>query len=113
MTFALFVTRARTTLDAPAKDILASLRSHEAASRVPGGRRRSGHYPFSSGCDYAQQWAIIGAFLGEKGDPRHIAYLLVPLTEVEIADDRQVLGLLGSAARRRSCATCSCPSTVP
>jgi len=53
VTFALFVTRARTTLDAPAKDILASLRSHEAASRVPGGRRRSGHYPFSSGCDYA------------------------------------------------------------
>ena len=103
MTFALFVTRARTTLDAPAKDILASLRSHEAAS---------GHYPFSSGCDYAQQWAIIGAFLGEKGDPRHIAYLLVPLAEVEIVDD-WCSASSALAASRRSCATCSCPSTVP
>ena len=56
------------------------------ARRVPGGWRLSGHYPFSSGCDHAQ-WAIVGAFLGERGDPRHIAYLLVPLAEVEIVDD--------------------------
>jgi 3-hydroxy-9,10-secoandrosta-1,3,5(10)-triene-9,17-dione monooxygenase len=46
-----------------------SLAPREAARRVPGGWRLSGHYPFSSGCDYAQ-WAIIGAFLGEKGDSR-------------------------------------------
>src|SRR6516164_733561 len=46
-----------------------SLAPREAARRVPGGWRLSGHYPFSSGCDYAQ-WAITGAFLGEKGDPR-------------------------------------------
>jgi alkylation response protein AidB-like acyl-CoA dehydrogenase len=74
------------------------LRSREAASRVPGGWRLSGHYPFSSGCDYAQ-WAIIGAFLAEKGDPRHIAYLLVPLAKVEIVDDWQVLGLLGTGSK--------------
>jgi alkylation response protein AidB-like acyl-CoA dehydrogenase len=65
---------------------------------MPGGWRLSGHYPFSSGCDYAQ-WAIIGAFLGEKGDPRSIAYLLVPLAEIEIADDWQVLGLLGTGSK--------------
>src|SRR4029077_4240378 len=65
---------------------------------VPGGWRRSGRYACSSGCDYAQ-WGIIGAFLGEKGDPRHIAYLLVPLAEVEIADDWQVLGLLGTGSK--------------
>src|SRR6516165_3322715 len=47
-----------------------SLAPREAARRVPGGWRLSGRYPFSSGCDYAQ-WAIIGTFLGEKGDPRH------------------------------------------
>ncbi len=41
----------------------------------------------------------IGAFLGEKGDPRSIAYLLVPLAEVEIADDWQVLGLLGTGSK--------------
>jgi alkylation response protein AidB-like acyl-CoA dehydrogenase len=69
-----------------------------------GGQARAGrleasaHYPFSSGCDYAQ-WAIIGTFLGEKGDPRHIAYLLVPLAEVEIVDDWQVLGLLGTGSK--------------
>src|SRR6516225_2205409 len=75
-----------------------SLAPREAARPVPGGWRLSGHYPFSSGCDYAQ-WAIIGTFLGEKGDPRHIAYLLVPLAEVEIADDWQVLGLLGTGSK--------------
>jgi len=75
-----------------------SLAPREAARHVPGGWRLSGHYPFSSGCDYAQ-WAIIGAFLGEKGDPRSIAYLLVPLAEVEIADDWQVLGLLGTGSK--------------
>jgi alkylation response protein AidB-like acyl-CoA dehydrogenase len=65
---------------------------------VPGGWRLSGCYPFSSGCDHAQ-WAIIGAFLGEKGDPRGVACLLVPLAEVEIADDCQVLGLLGTGSK--------------
>ena len=40
-----------------------SLAPREAARRVPGGWRLSGHYPFSSGCDYVQ-WAIIGTFLG-------------------------------------------------
>ena len=65
---------------------------------MPGGWRLSGHYPFSSGCDYAQ-WAIIGTFLGEKGDPRSIAYLLVPLAEIEIVDDWQVLGLLGTGSK--------------
>jgi len=75
-----------------------SLAPREAARHVPGGWQLSGHYPFSSGCDYAQ-WAIIGTFLGEKGDPRHIAYLLVPLAEVEIVDDWQVLGLLGTGSK--------------
>jgi len=76
-----------------------SLAPREAARRVPGGWRLSGHYPFSSGCDYAQ-WAIIGAFLGEKGDSRSIAYMLVRLTaEVEIVDDWQVLGLLGTGSK--------------
>jgi 3-hydroxy-9,10-secoandrosta-1,3,5(10)-triene-9,17-dione monooxygenase len=74
------------------------LAPREAASRVPGGWRLSGHYPFSSGCDCAP-WAIIGAFLGEKGDPRGVAYLLVPLAQVEIVDDWQVLGLLGAGSK--------------
>ncbi len=65
---------------------------------MPGGWRLSAHYPFSSGCDFAQ-WAIIGAFLAEKGDPRGVAYLLVRLAEAEIVDDWQVLGLLGTGSK--------------
>ncbi|MBV8937721.1 MAG: acyl-CoA dehydrogenase family protein, partial [Alphaproteobacteria bacterium] len=75
-----------------------SLAPREAALPAPGGWRLSGNYPFSSGCDYAQ-WAIVGAFLGEKGDSRHIAYLLVPLSEVEIVDDWRVLGLEGTGSK--------------
>jgi alkylation response protein AidB-like acyl-CoA dehydrogenase len=84
--------------DNPEAVAASSLAPREATRRVPGGWRLSGHYPFSSGCDFAQ-WAIIGAFLGEKGDPRHIAYLLVPLAEIEIVDDWQVLGLLGTGSK--------------
>jgi alkylation response protein AidB-like acyl-CoA dehydrogenase len=62
------------------------------------GWRLSWHYPFSSGCDYAQ-WAVIGTFLGEKGDLRSIAYLLVPLVEVEIVDDWRVLAPLGTGSK--------------
>ncbi|MFL5269675.1 MAG: acyl-CoA dehydrogenase family protein [Stellaceae bacterium] len=84
--------------DDPEAVASSSLAPREAARPVRGGWRLSGNYPFSSGCDYAQ-WAIIGAFLGEKGDPRHIAYLLVPLAEVEIVDDWQVLGLAGTGSK--------------
>src|SRR6516225_4400366 len=72
--------------DDPEAVAASSLAPREAARRVPGGWRLSGHYPFSSGCDYAQ-WAIIGAFLGPKGDPWGVADLPVPLAEVEIVDD--------------------------
>jgi len=75
-----------------------SLAPRAAAKPVPGGWRLSGRYTFSSGCDFAQ-WVIIGAFLGQAGDPRSVAYLLVPLSEVEIVDDWQVLGLLGTGSK--------------
>jgi len=84
--------------DDPEAVASSSLAPRAAAKRVAGGWRLSGCYPFSSGCDHAQ-WAIIGAFLGEAGNPRHIAYLLVPLREIEIIDDWQVLGLLGTGSK--------------
>ena len=85
--------------DDPAAVASSSLAPRAAAERGrSGGWRLSGRYTFSSGCDYAQ-WAILGAFLGEMGDPRHIAYLLVPLAEVEIVDDWQVLGLAGTGSK--------------
>ena len=84
--------------DDPEAVASSSLAPRAAAKRVPGGWRLSGRYPFSSGCDYAQ-WAILGAFLGEVGDPRTIAYLLAPLAECEIADDWQTLGLAGTGSK--------------
>jgi alkylation response protein AidB-like acyl-CoA dehydrogenase len=85
--------------DTPEAVASSSLAPRAAAERVAtGGWRLSGRYSFSSGCDHAQ-WAILGAFLGEMGDPRHIAYLLVPLAEVEIVDDWQVLGLAGTGSK--------------
>ncbi len=84
--------------DNPAAVASSSLAPRAAAKKVAGGWRLSGRYPFSSGCDYAQ-WGIVGAFLGEPGDPRHIAYLLVPLAEVEIVDDWHVLGLAGTGSK--------------
>jgi 3-hydroxy-9,10-secoandrosta-1,3,5(10)-triene-9,17-dione monooxygenase len=58
----------------------------------------SGRFPFSSGCDFAQ-WAILGAFLGEMGDPHSIAYLLVPFADIEIVDDWHTLGLAGTGSK--------------
>jgi alkylation response protein AidB-like acyl-CoA dehydrogenase len=84
--------------DDPEAVASSSLAPRAAAKRVSGGWRLSGRYSFSSGCDYAQ-WAILGAFLGQAGDPRCIAYLLVPLTQVEIVDDWQVLGLAGTGSK--------------
>src|SRR5438552_10569132 len=97
--------------DDPEAVAASSLAPRAAARPVAGGWRLSGRYSFSSGCDYAQ-WAILGAFLGEMGDPRHIAYLLVPLAEVEIVDDWQVLGLLGTGSKSLFCTTYSFPSTA-
>ena len=84
--------------DNPLAVASSSLAPRAAAKKVPGGWRLSGRYAFSSGCDHAQ-WAILGAFLGEAGDPRMIAYLLVPLTDLEIVDDWHVLGLAGTGSK--------------
>jgi alkylation response protein AidB-like acyl-CoA dehydrogenase len=75
-----------------------SLAPRAAAERVAGGWRLNGEYSFSSGSTYAR-WAIIGAFLGQPGDPAHIGYLLVPFSDIEIIDDWHVLGLAGTGSR--------------
>jgi 3-hydroxy-9,10-secoandrosta-1,3,5(10)-triene-9,17-dione monooxygenase len=84
--------------DDPTALASSSLAPRSVATRVAGGWRLSGQYPFSSGSSHAR-WAIIGAFLGEAGDPRKIAYLLVPFGEIEIVDDWHVLGLAGTGSR--------------
>src|SRR3974377_445204 len=57
--------------DNPEAVASSSLAPRASAKRVAGGWRLSGRYSFSSGCECAQ-WVIIGAFLGEMGDPRSI-----------------------------------------
>ena len=84
--------------DDPLAVASSSLAPRAPARKVAGGWRLSGRWTFSSGCDHAQ-WAILGVFLGEAGDPRTIAYLLVPLAEAEIVDDWHVLGLAGTGSK--------------
>ena len=84
--------------DNPLAVASSSLAPRAPAQKTAGGWRLSGKFPFSSGCDYAQ-WAILGAFLGAPGDPHGVAYLLVPLAEIEIVDDWHVLGLAGTGSK--------------
>jgi alkylation response protein AidB-like acyl-CoA dehydrogenase len=84
--------------DDPLAVAASSLAPRAGAQRTDGGWRLTGRYSFSSGCDHAQ-WAILGAFLGAMGDPRTIAYVLVPLSECEIKDDWQSLGLRGTGSK--------------
>jgi alkylation response protein AidB-like acyl-CoA dehydrogenase len=84
--------------DNPLAVASSSLAPRAPAKKVAGGWRVSGKFPFSSGCDYAQ-WAILGVFLGEQGDAHSVAYLLVPLGDIEIVDDWQVLGLAGTGSK--------------
>jgi alkylation response protein AidB-like acyl-CoA dehydrogenase len=84
--------------DDPTALASSSLAPRSVATRVGGGWRLSGQYPFSSGSSHAR-WAIIGAFLGAAGNPANVAYLLVPFSEIEIVDDWHVLGLAGTGSR--------------
>src|SRR4051794_35174777 len=97
--------------DDPLAVASSSLAPRAPATLVADGWRLSGRYTFSSGCDHAQ-WVILGAFLGQVGDPRHIAYLLVPLSEVRSSTIGRCWASPGLAASRWCCATCSCPSTA-
>jgi alkylation response protein AidB-like acyl-CoA dehydrogenase len=84
--------------DDPLAAASSSLAPRAAGKKVPGGWRFSGKFTFSSGCDHAQ-WAILGVFLGELGDPHSVAYALVPIEETEIVDDWHVLGLAGTGSK--------------
>lgn len=75
-----------------------SLAPRETARAARGGWRLSGRFPFSSGCTNAS-WAIIGARCEDGAGPAPTRYLLVPLAEVEIIDDWEVLGLRGTGSR--------------
>jgi alkylation response protein AidB-like acyl-CoA dehydrogenase len=73
-----------------------SLAPRSVAKTVPGGYKLSGRYPFSSGCGQAQ-WAIVGAFCDEPG--REHRYMLVPMCDIEIIDDWEVVGLRATGSK--------------
>jgi alkylation response protein AidB-like acyl-CoA dehydrogenase len=75
-----------------------SLAPRETARTTAGGWRLSGRFPFSSGCLHSQ-WAIIGARCEDAAGNRPTHYLLVPMAEIEIVDDWEVLGLRGTGSR--------------
>jgi alkylation response protein AidB-like acyl-CoA dehydrogenase len=73
-----------------------SLAPRAVAKAVAGGYLLSGRYPFSSGCGHAQ-WAIVGAFCEEFG--RNHRYMMVPMSDIDIIDDWQVLGLRATGSK--------------
>jgi alkylation response protein AidB-like acyl-CoA dehydrogenase len=87
--------------DDPLAVASSSLAPRETARTTAGGWRLSGRFPFSSGCVHAQ-WAIIGARCEDAAGNRATHYLLVPMSEIEIVDDWQVLGLRGTGSRSLS-----------
>ena len=87
--------------DTPLAVASSSLAPRETARATSGGWRLSGRFPFSSGCLHAQ-WAIIGARCEDAAGNRPTRYLLVPMREVDIVDDWEVLGLRGTGSRSLS-----------
>lgn len=68
------------------------------AVAVPGGFRLDGTWPFASACDYAQ-WALLGVIVENSNGPPSIYTFLVPMAELEIIDDWDVLGLAGTGSK--------------
>jgi alkylation response protein AidB-like acyl-CoA dehydrogenase len=68
------------------------------ASKVEGGYRLSGRWPFLSGSDYAT-WVVLNANLfTQSGSAEQIASL-VRVSELRIIDDWQVMGLAGTGSK--------------
>ncbi len=68
------------------------------AQRVSGSLMLHGGWPFSSACDHAQ-WVIVGAMVSSDDGSMSQYAALVPMSEVEIVDDWQMLGLRGAGSK--------------
>ena len=64
------------------------------AQDVDGGIELSASWGFSSGCDYSG-WALLGALSPTYG----VQGALVPMSDIEIVDDWDVLGLRGTGSK--------------
>ena len=73
-----------------------SLKPSGRAERVADGYRVSGKWDFGSGIRHAE-WIVANCVLGAPETPRGIS-LVIPIAEVEVADDWHVAGLCGTGS---------------
>ena len=69
------------------------------AKHAEGGVRVSGVWQFASGCQNAD-WALLGVWIPDDETPagRYPAFMLVPMSEIEIEDMWYAVGLAGSGS---------------
>ena len=64
---------------------------------VDGGFELSGHWSFSSGCDFAG-WALLGALAVTEGGDEEYLTVLVPRADLRVVDVWDVVGLRGTGS---------------
>ena len=67
------------------------------ATRVDGGYRLKGRWPFASGVD-ASRWMMVGALIEQPAGPPERRFFLVPETGFRHLDNWQALGLSGTGS---------------
>ena len=87
--------------DDPNRVASSSLAPNGEATRVNGGLRLTGRFPFSSGCDHVE-WVILGGMVHD-GPAQEAWLFLVPRAEVAIHDDWFVIGLRGTGSKTIVC----------
>jgi 3-hydroxy-9,10-secoandrosta-1,3,5(10)-triene-9,17-dione monooxygenase len=80
----------------PAALASSSLFDMGSARRAEGGYVVSGHWRYSSGCDYCA-WLVGGAVVEDEAKTR--LRFLLPIAELEIIDDWRVMGLAGTGSK--------------
>ena len=67
------------------------------ATRVPGGYRLSGRWPFSSGVD-ASAWNMLGGIVQQESGAGEYRIFLLPREDYRVIDNWHVLGLRGTGS---------------
>ena len=68
------------------------------ARAVPGGHQLTGRWSFSSGCDHAR-WVLLGAIVADgEGNPVDFRTFLLPISDYEIDDVWDTVGLRGTGS---------------
>jgi 3-hydroxy-9,10-secoandrosta-1,3,5(10)-triene-9,17-dione monooxygenase len=84
--------------DEPAARASSSYAPTGRAEAVPGGHRLTGRWSFSSGCDHAT-WVLLGAIvLDGDGQPVDFRTFLLPVSDYEIDDVWDTVGLRGTGS---------------